>query len=251
MQQNWTPALRIAAGVLGGSLVAYRLGNDSALATVGAFVGAGLLGRAAFNREFSDIFGYGDGARAVDLDKTIHIQAPVDEVFRYWSDYEKLPRFMNHLKEVRALEDGKFRWTAEGPGGISMSWDAETIQSVPNKLLAWRSVPGSKVETEGTVRFEEHSHSGTRVSIRMCYKPPAGILGHYAAALFGCDPKSEIDDDMVRLKSLIETGKTRAHGVRVDRESAMAGSQGGRFERNLAMMGELIAALAVLTMRFQ
>jgi hypothetical protein len=37
--------------------------------------------------------------------------------------------------------------------------------------------------------------------------------------LFGADPKSEIDEDMVRLKSLIEVGKTRAHGVQVDRES--------------------------------
>jgi len=224
MQQDWTPALRVAAGVLGGSLIANRLLNESARATAGALAGAALLGRAVFNREFSDIVGYGDGARAIDLEKTIHIQAPVHEVYQYWSDYETLPRFMTHLKEVHALGEGTFRWTAEGPAGLSISWDAETIECVPNKLLAWRSVPGSTIETEGTVRFEENSHGGTRVRIRMCYKPPAGIIGHYVAALFGRDPKSEIDDDMVRLKSLMETGKTRAHGVRVERESVLAGS---------------------------
>jgi uncharacterized membrane protein len=226
MQQNWTPALRVTAGVLGGTLLAHGLRNDRALATAGALAGAAMLGRAVFNREFKDIFGFGDGGRAVEFEKTIHIQAPVNEVYRYWSDYEKLPRFMTHLKEVHALGDGKIRWTAEGPGGTSISWEAETTQTVPNKLLAWRSVPGSRVETEGIVRFDENSHGGTRVSIRMCYKPPAGILGHYVAALFGCDPKSEIDDDMVRLKSLIEIGKTRAHGIRVDRESIIAGQQG-------------------------
>jgi len=53
----------------------------------------------------------------------------------------------------------------------------------------------------------------------MWYRPPAGVLGHYVASLFGADPKSEMDDDMVRLKSLIEIGKTRAHGVRIQRES--------------------------------
>ena len=228
MQQNWTPALRVTAGGLGGALIAYRLRNDSALATAGALAGTAILGRAVLNREFKDIFGYGDGARVVEFAKTIHIQAPVNEVFRYWSDYEKLPRFMTHLKEVHALGEGKFRWTAEGPGGTSVSWEAETTQNVPNKLLAWRSVPKSRVETEGIVRFDENSNGGTRVSIRMRYKPPAGILGHYVAALFGRDPKSEIDDDMVRLKSLIEIGKTRAHGVRVNRESVAAARQGVR-----------------------
>jgi uncharacterized membrane protein len=53
----------------------------------------------------------------------------------------------------------------------------------------------------------------------MRYKPPVGILGHYVTSLFGKNPKSEIDDDMVRLKSLIEHGKTRAHGVRIEKES--------------------------------
>jgi uncharacterized membrane protein len=53
----------------------------------------------------------------------------------------------------------------------------------------------------------------------MTYKPPAGLLGHYVSSLFGADPKSEMDQDLARLKSLIETGKTRAHGVRVEKDS--------------------------------
>jgi hypothetical protein len=49
----------------------------------------------------------------------------------------------------------------------------------------------------------------------MTYKPPAGVLGHAVAALFRTDPKQALDDDLVRLKSLIETGKTTAHGEEV------------------------------------
>ena len=56
----------------------------------------------------------------------------------------------------------------------------------------------------------------------MSYCPPAGILGHTVARLFGADPKSEIDDDMVRLKSLLEVGKTRAHGETVWRDEVGA-----------------------------
>jgi uncharacterized membrane protein len=32
-------------------------------------------------------------------------------------------------------------------------------------------------------------------------------LGHIVASLFGADPKSQMDDDLVRMKSFIETGK--------------------------------------------
>jgi uncharacterized membrane protein len=225
-RQNWTPALRITAGALGGALVSYGVRNEGPLAAAGGLMGAALLTRAICNRELRDIVGVGDGARAIQFEKAIHIQAPVEEVFRFWSNYEKLPFFMTHLKEVRDLGESKSHWVAEGPAGIPVSWDAEVIQFIPNKLLAWRSVSGSTIETEGVVRFDEDPHGGTRVGIRMFYKPPAGVLGHYVASLFGADPKSEMDDDMVRLKSLIELGKTRAHGVRVDRESLSLGQTG-------------------------
>jgi uncharacterized membrane protein len=40
----------------------------------------------------------------------------------------------------------------------------------------------------------------------MSYNPPAGVLGHAIAELFGVDPKHEMDDDLMRMKSFIETG---------------------------------------------
>jgi uncharacterized membrane protein len=46
----------------------------------------------------------------------------------------------------------------------------------------------------------------------MAYQPPAGALGHAIARLLGADPKTLLDEDFVRLKSLFEKGKTRTHG---------------------------------------
>jgi hypothetical protein len=40
----------------------------------------------------------------------------------------------------------------------------------------------------------------------MSYQPPAGLLGHLVAALFGADPKSKMDADLLRMKTLVETG---------------------------------------------
>jgi uncharacterized membrane protein len=218
-QQPWTPGLRVAAGTLGGLLLSYGISSKGARAFASEVAGAALLGRAISNRGIRNLIGLGNGAHCVELHKTICIQAPAEEIFGYFSDASKLPRFMAHLKEVRNLGGGKFHWTAEGPAGIPVSWDAEVTESISNKLVAWRSVPGSTVETEGVVRFEPHGNGGTRVTIHMTYKPPAGVLGHCITALFGANPKSEIDDDMVRLKSLMERGSTSAHGAKVDKKS--------------------------------
>jgi uncharacterized membrane protein len=79
-------------------------------------------------------------------------------------------------------------------------------------------MPGEAVRHSGVVHFEETQDGATRIDIRLTYKPPAGALGHAVAALFGSDPKRALDEDMVRLKSLLEHGKTTAHGqpVRLD-----------------------------------
>jgi uncharacterized membrane protein len=41
----------------------------------------------------------------------------------------------------------------------------------------------------------------------MSYTPPAGVVGHAVAKLLGSDPKSQLDQDLMRLKSTLETGK--------------------------------------------
>jgi len=46
----------------------------------------------------------------------------------------------------------------------------------------------------------------TRVHVRMSYNPPAGWLGHGIATTFGVDPKHSMDEDLLRMKTLIETG---------------------------------------------
>jgi uncharacterized membrane protein len=63
------------------------------------------------------------------------------------------------------------------------------------------------VEHAGIVQFEPMG-TGTRVQIRLSYNPPAGALGHAIAWLTGSDPKRELDEDLARMKSFVETGIT-------------------------------------------
>ena len=71
-------------------------------------------------------------------------------------------------------------------------------------------------------RFERLSSGQTRVHVKMAYQPPAGVLGHAVAALLGSDPKRKIDGDLLRMKSLIETGKTTASGEEITQEQLAA-----------------------------
>jgi len=217
MQQNWTPALRMAAGTLGGVLLWHGARRSGAAKAVSNLAGTALLARAVFNREFRDIVGIGESARVVEIDKTIHIHAPIEEVFAVLVNYRAFPQFMTHLKEARDLGYGKTHWVVDGPAGIPISFDAERTNYIPNKMLAWKSVPGSGLPNEGVVRFDQDEAGGTRVSIRLLYKPPGGVIGHQIASLFSADAKHHLEDDLVRVKSLIELGHTRAHGIQVNR----------------------------------
>jgi uncharacterized membrane protein len=216
LQENWAPTTRILVGALGGAL-ALRGTRDGPVGSALGIIGLGLLARAITNLPPSRLVGVGAGHRAVDLQKTINVAAPVDQVWRLWSNFENFPRFMEHLREVRRIDDKRSRWVAVGPAGIPVEWEAVVTDWVPNELIAWKSLEDSVVDTAGRVRFQPVDN-GTEIDVRISYNPPAGALGHAVASLFGADPKRAMDEDMVRLKSLLEEGKTRAGGEQVQLE---------------------------------
>lgn len=215
-QENWTPALRAGAGIVGGYLVLKGMIRGGLLGRLTTLAGAGVIVRAAANVPLADLVGA--RGHAIAVQKTVNVCAPVEEVYSFWMNYRNFPRFMTHLADVRDLGGGRSRWVAEGPAGARFSWEAEIVENVPNRVIAWRSVPGSEIENRGSVRFDTNPDGTTRITVRLFYAPPAGMLGHAVAALFRRDPRHELDDDLARLKSLIEFGKTHAHGEKVLRE---------------------------------
>ena len=207
-QEQWAPATRFGAGAAGLALAtvgARRRDVPGWLLMLGGF---GLIARAATNLETKRLVGIGANRRAVDLQKTITIDAPVQDVYAFWTAYENFPRFMSRVLDVRPTAiEGHSHWTVSGPGGIPIEFDAEVTQAVPGQIFAWRTRAGSIVAHAGLVHFDTTSGGGTRVHIRMSYNPPGGWLGHGVAKAFGVDPKASLDEDLVRMKTLIETGR--------------------------------------------
>lgn len=215
---RWSPAARLLAGAAGCGLMANCLARRTPGAVLLGTAGFGLFLRGLTNLELTRLAGLERGRRWLEVRKAITVRAPVEEVFGFWTHYVNFPRFMGHLREVRDLGGGRSHWVAVGPAGAAVAWTAALTGVVTNEQLAWRTEPGSAVPNAGVVRFEPLGDFRTRVDIRLAYRPPAGALGHFAARLLGADPKSALDEDLVRLKSLLEEGSASAPGKRATRQ---------------------------------
>lgn len=225
LQENWAPGTRLLMGLGGGLLALYGRRARGPIGLAASILGTGVLARAVTNMDIARLTGVGAGRRAVDIQKAINVNAPVDEVFELWSHPENFPKFMAHLKEVRPIGDNRYHWVAEGPAGSTIEWDAEITQFVPNEVIAWKSDEGATVANAGIIRFQPNEQGGTRIDIKLHYNPPGGAIGHVVASFFGVDPKRAMDEDLVRLKSLIEDGRTTAHGRMVRREDLVMGTR--------------------------
>ena len=205
-QENWSPAARLAVGSLGAALVAASFRARAGMCALLGLSGSALLARAASNQSLRALLGFADPSHGIVVQKTINVDAPVEEVFSFWTNYQNFPRFMHNVREVQVHDDVS-HWVVAGPAGVPVQWNARLIEVQPNSLLRWRSIFGSAVKHEGWVRFERNGGGGTRVTVHLRYLPPGGAFGHAVATIFGADPKSEMDADLLRMKSMIETGR--------------------------------------------
>lgn len=208
LRDNWSPTTRLLAVATGTLVGTYGAVRRDIAGPILLTAGAGLMLSGLTNLPAKRLTGVGAGRRAVDVRKTINIDAPIDLVFGFFANYANFPHFMSNVREVRDhAASGRSHWTVAGPAGIEIEWDADLTDYVPNKVIAWKSVENASVENAGIIRFDPTNDNGsTRVDIRLSYNPPGGALGHAIATLFGADPKSEMDADLARVKTMLETG---------------------------------------------
>src|SRR5206468_3234814 len=77
MQSNWSPTARLLTMAAGGAMIGYGLKQRDALSESLGALGFLLFLRGATNIDLKRLVGVGDGRRAIDFQKTIHIKVPV------------------------------------------------------------------------------------------------------------------------------------------------------------------------------
>jgi uncharacterized membrane protein len=215
-QQYWSPAMRLLSGAFGSLLTLYGLRRRGLTKPLLSTAGLVLATRGVTNLDPRSLLGLGLGENAIRVHKTININAPIDEIYQFWRNFENFPLFMNHVKEVSTDQSGLSTWKVAGPAGSTVGFQSRITQDISNEVIAWETVPDSQVHHTGFVRFDENWDGSTRVSVQMSYVPPAGALGHAVAQLFGVDPRQAMHEDLVRLKSLLEEGRTSTDEARVE-----------------------------------
>jgi uncharacterized membrane protein len=216
---RWSPEGRLLVGAAGGALGVWGAIRRDWIGAGLGLLGLGLVARGLSPLPTRRLIGVGAGRRAVDVQKSISINSPIDVVFGFFSRYDTFPRFMANVKEVRDDGSGRSHWTVAGPAGVSVEWDADLLDFMPNRCIAWQSVEGSAVDNAGEIQFREQPNGATQVNIHLSYNPPGGALGHVVAKLFGSDPKSEMDADLARAKTFLEGGapaRDAAQPIRVE-----------------------------------
>jgi uncharacterized membrane protein len=210
---NIDPAERWLSFAGGSGLLLWGLAHRSPVGVGAAVVGAGLAYRGARGR--SRVY-RALGIRSVReadrsgivVEKAVTIGRPLEEVYRFWRDFENLPRFMRHLESVRPGPGRRSHWVARGPAGRRIEWDAELTDEQPHRRLAWRTVAGADVEHAGRVEFQSGRAGGeTVVQVTLTYRAPAGQVGAVVARLLGEEPAQQVTEDLRRLKQMLEAGE--------------------------------------------
>lgn len=222
LEQNVGDADRLLSLAVGGFLTVSGLTGRrvSLLSTVigGCFLYRAFSGHCPVMQSFgisSRCGGHGSSASVIEagggvrIEHSITINKPREELYRFWRNFENLPRIMSHLREVKQTGANRSHWVTRGPLGMNVEWDAEIINDRPNETIAWRSLEASDIDTAGSVHFNDSANKGwTEVRVNLKYDPPAGKLGAAAAWLFGEEPCHQVRDDLARFKEFMEGGQT-------------------------------------------
>lgn len=216
LEQNIEMPERVGSVVAGSALVLYGLSRRSLGGVLFALLGGGLLYRGSTgycamyhqlginSRQMNDETGV-RGDKGIKVERSIRIARSPHDVYRFWRNLENLPRFFENVESVTPVDELRSRWVVKGPAGTHLEWTAQILTDHDGELISWESLPGAEVQNAGSVRFERADDGGTEVKVALQYYPPSGIIGAAVAKLFGEAPDQQLDEDLARLKQLLES----------------------------------------------
>jgi len=201
---NLPSGSRLLLGISGISLAAYGVSKRDLAGFLLLGLGTGAIIRAITNIDTAQLFAMVLHP-TVKLQRRIQVNAPIEVVFQFWNNFSNFPRFMSYVQSVELNENHGFTWKVNGPGGVPIHWDIGVSALIPNQLISWKSIPGALIMNSGTVSLKSTRNThGTQLDIILTYAPPAGLLGYEIIKSLGFDPRKLIDQDLKKMKELIE-----------------------------------------------
>ena len=150
------------------------------------------------------------------VQETIELDVPVQTAYNQWTQFEEFPQFMEHVDEVRQLDEKNLRWKIT-VAGETEEFDAEITEQSPDTRIAWKSTSGRP--NGGAVDFHPLPGDRSQIVVSMDAEPQ-GLKEHAADAL-GIAGR-QVRADMERFKELIE-GRAKESGAwrgEIDRDES-------------------------------
>ena len=141
------------------------------------------------------------------IGRSVTINRPAKEVYAFFRDFANLPRFMENVVRIDALDDRRSHWVVKAPAGGTVEWNAVVTEEQPGTLIAWQSEEGAEVPNGGRIEFRDAGQRGTVVTATIVYDPPGGAIGKLIAKMFQREPGIQARRDLKRLKQYLETGE--------------------------------------------
>jgi uncharacterized membrane protein len=199
---------RVAGDLMDLALLGRALSSGGAKRNRTAAAAAAVVGIAVQDLLLARQLGRAGRGKGIHVTQALTVNQPVDDVYRFWRDFQNLPRFMHHLESVQTMGGRRSHWKAKAPAGRTVEWDAEIVEDRPNEVISWRSLKGADVDNSGSVRFTPAPGGrGTEVRVDVRYNPPGGRVSAAVAKLFGEEPEQQLRDDLRAFKQVLETGE--------------------------------------------
>lgn len=110
----------------------------------------------------------------INLEKSLELDAPVQEVFDQWADIAAYARFMPGVLNVKPTQENQWIWETEG-----QPWQVEITQQSPLESISWR-ISTPDVTGTATVRFTDLDGARTKVVYTAHY--PNGVGPQHSIA---------------------------------------------------------------------
>ncbi len=136
------------------------------------------------------------------IEKSAEVDVPLHTAYNQWTQVESFPQFMEGVEEVQQIDDVRSHWKTR-IAGTSREFDAEIIEQIPDRRIAWHSVEGP--DQVGVVTFEPIDDERTRVSLTMDFNPQ-GIVEKVGDATDLVERR--VEGDLRRFKEFIESRGT-------------------------------------------
>jgi uncharacterized membrane protein len=142
------------------------------------------------------------------VERQLTIKGDRHAIWDLISEPEQYPSFMPNLERWETVTEGPAevgsRYTVHWKiGAAPVGGVIELVEFDSARDLAWLSITG--VSTRGRFRLRDAGNNGTRVTFRLSYQSPGGLLGLLADRVAARQVGRTLADSLTNLRELVES----------------------------------------------